>query len=112
MKRKLAFRMVLSGLSLFMLAARVFAQALPSAQATDAPLVQVPVGKSGLIGKEIAIFLPQGLDLKSLPPSFSLIQPLSIQRALPRGWPLRPEFASNPSRFRAPDPFVKRGRGH
>jgi alpha-glucosidase len=103
MKRILAFRMVLSAASLFTFATQVFAQAtaLSPALATDAPLVKVPLGRSGLIGKDIAIFLPQGQDLKSLPPSFSLVQASSIRRALPRGWSLRPEFASNGSRFRA-----------
>jgi alpha-glucosidase len=61
----------------------------------------VKLQTAGLIGEQIALFLPEGLDPAALPASLALLRPPAINAALPAAWSLRPTFSAAAGRFTA-----------
>jgi len=61
----------------------------------------VPTAASGLAGDRIALFVPEGLDAKQLPPSLALMATPVIAAPLPDAWRVKPVFSRDGSRYRA-----------
>ena len=72
--------------------------ALCGAAATFSP---VEIGAAGLIGEDIALFVPAGLDPDDLPYSPCLVAAPKIHARLPGSWRETPAFSSDGKRFRA-----------
>ena len=76
-------------------------------KATDRGFFAVPVvsdvgiAAAGLVGDDIGLFVPKGLDARKLPYSFALVAKPSIKAPLPRNWRISPSFSRSDNRFRA-----------
>lgn len=55
--------------------------------------IQIPIRKSGLVAKGIAVFIPQGYDQQKTP-SLMLKKERAISNTLPPDWKIRPEFTA------------------
>lgn len=61
---------------------------------TSVKAKNIPIRQSGLIGRSIAEFIPEGFDA-SLVPSLMLQKEPVIQKAIPASWRIVPEFSLN-----------------